>query len=460
MSLSNGAEAWKSHDRVAPVDRSGSVDLPAGPVSAHRFLEAAPSDATRLTVVALCLVVLLLALVIGLRLASRERRQLVGTVVSLLVTATSIAYLRLELTPRALPLGWLRVLHEGGSSILLEAAYGTPHAGLAWRSLVDAYTPAGLLAIRGAAHLNLCLTVLCTGTLFCVAHRVLKATLPALVFTAVYVVNVQTLSVATSELPSVVIELCFLLGVIGFEAVRCEAELGSIWAALGQGLFSVVALIAIGCRPETAIVALPALLFSWLQRSRPERLDALHALMARLVRRLLNAPRSVLVGLAVLTVLLRAADVGTYPSWIFQTLSPLDPGFALYPILLAQLVPLGIVVLFVLGWIHACRRAAYLALVPLTLMALFKLYEAAGHQVMFELVRYTSALTTAAIWVALLGWRELEEWAKRWNGPHLGATSGSWVYASSRRCYHSVSTVCSPCPYSAITNARASPWCE
>ncbi|MEZ4373352.1 MAG: hypothetical protein R3B07_21190 [Polyangiaceae bacterium] len=393
----------------------GEADLQTG-VAVERFLQSPPPDSVRFAVMCLCVLALCLGFAVGLRLAFRERRLAAPALVSALSVTSAVSALQLKLPPRELPIRWLRVLHEGGGSMLLETAYGAPHTGLGFRAIVHTYASTGL-AIRGAAHLNLCLTVVCVGLLFCVAHYAFRALLPALLFTAVYALNVQTISVATSELPSVVLELCFLLGVVGFEAVRQAKDLGRVWSALGLLLVSSVAAVAGLCRIEVCIVALPAVVLTWLQHSNPERLAEIQRALVAGAMRVLTARRGVLIAGAIVTFLLRAIDIGTLPSWLASALNPFDPGLVLYPVLLAQLFPLGIVVLFVLGWIQTCRRAPYFAVVPLTLAVLFKLYEAASHQVMFELVRYTSAMATAAIWVALFGWRELERWALRWDWP-------------------------------------------
>ncbi|MCB9605618.1 MAG: hypothetical protein H6716_03450 [Polyangiaceae bacterium] len=377
-----------------------------------------------MALVTLCLAGALLGLMIGVRLVSHDKRRLLGAVGSGLVTTLAVAYLQLKLPPRALPLEWLRILHEGGGSILLEATYGTPRSGPAFRALIETYTPTGTLAIRGAAHLNLCLTLVCAGLLFCVGHYILRASLPALVFVTAYLANVQTRSVATSELPSVVLELCFLLGVISFEAIRREHQLGGVWGLLSQVQLALAVSVAFLCRMETFLVGGPALLVSWLQRSDPTRLDVIQSRLTDWFRRVVSAPRYLLVLAGVSSFALKYFLSGKVV-WVTQALNPFDPSLAMYPVLLVQFVPLGIVVLFVCGWIYCLRDAARLGLLPLTLIALFKLYESAGHRVTFELLRYTSGLSTAMFFFGLFGWRQLEALAERakldrkWRAPTI-----------------------------------------
>jgi hypothetical protein len=108
---------------------------------------------------------------------------------------------------------------------------------------------------------------------------------------------------------------------------------------------------------------------------------------------------------------------GDEVGWVAAGLRPLNLSFLTMPGTLGVFLPLGIVVLFVLGTVYALRHWFSFLLLPVTALFLFKIYASASHGVYFERFRYVSFLTPVALFLALFGFRELFEWSRRWAWP-------------------------------------------
>jgi hypothetical protein len=98
-------------------------------------------------------------------------------------------------------------------------------------------------------------------------------------------------------------------------------------------------------------------------------------------------------------------------------LRPLNLSFLLMPWSRGVFLPFGIVVLFVLGTVHGVRHCLAFFVLPVSTLVLFKVYASASHGVFFERFRYLTYLTPVALFLALFGFRELADWARRWEWP-------------------------------------------
>jgi hypothetical protein len=134
-------------------------------------------------------------------------------------------------------------------------------------------------------------------------------------------------------------------------------------------------------------------------------------------RSLIAGPLWVLVAVVVALFVIDRLPWSLHTRWLVAGLQPINLSFLNMPRALGVFLPWGLIALFVLGLVHAVRRWFAFALLPFTLIMLFKVYASAGHGVFFEMFRYLTVLTPIVFFLALFGFRELRTWAERWAWP-------------------------------------------
>ncbi len=384
-----------------------------------------------------------LALVATLGAVLARRRELAGSVLLGVVSvATGIA---LGARGPDVPDGWINVLQEGLGQLHVRELDGRgAHGGDGFLALLDLLVPrvAGD-GLRTLVRWNVGLSIANAG-LFLVIARQCVGRLASVVLTIVFALHPVALNVTVSELPCAVLTSVFLLGVIAAAASNDDA-LGPRARWLGWLTLTGLAAIAASLRIETVIVGAPAVLMRALcLRYGSRRCDEIWERgLARVGRFLAGPPIRVLGALGAVFALrlgarmleLRGVDGSSDPLSV--------AGFAL-PATLAMSLPLGAVVLFVLGSIHAFMRPSRFLQLPVALVVLYDVYRSEGHAgtAPFEMLRYLGSVAPVALVLALFGWRELVAIGERLGWSTDAMRVARMLTALSLGCWNLTGIVC------------------
>ena len=332
-----------------------------------------------------------------------------------------------------IPLAWITVLHEGPTAQNIEFLYGrNRHTGPNHTLLVWLFAGGDSVGLRDMVRLNLALSAANAMMLLALGRALMGRIWPALLLTALFVGNAAALRAAGSELAAPLTGTLLLLTAAALLALG-ESPTGSADSAERNG------------EPARAprwrwwiTVATVALLTGLLALSRTEM--AGFGLMALAVGvahrwpgdgwlratawwsglRSLGWP-SRLGLLLLLAATLPAMWLDGRVGWLIAGMHPLNPSILSAPLLLTTLLPLGAVVLVLLGFAHSLRRCAASAGLGLAVLILYRVYFCASHRVFYEMLRYGAALLPAFCLLAMVGWRELEAlaharaWPPRWR---------------------------------------------
>ncbi|MCK6556218.1 DUF2079 domain-containing protein [Candidatus Binatia bacterium] len=320
--------------------------------------------------------------------------------------------------PAQVETGWITVLQEGRSVRNIRQLYGgTTHVGSGFAALTAALADPGVEALRAVVHFNLCLAAANALIFFLLATVVLRTWLGGLAFALGYVCNLNTLHAAFSETPAMLWTTYFWLGCVA-AGVVLDDEHGSgrlrLLALLALGLLVV---LAASVRLEWLIIGFPAIAIGAarvLGMEAPMRSGV--AALGRVVRNVVAGPLWIFLVVVVLLLGLQSLPSWGPAAYVVDGMAPLNMSFLLLPLKLGVFLPIGFIVLFILGTIYTTRHWLRFCLLPIALLTLFKSYSAAA-QGNFEHFRYASFVVPGVFYVALFGFRELAEWAQRWTWP-------------------------------------------
>ena len=105
----------------------------------------------------------------------------------------------------------------------------------------------------------------------------------------------------------------------------------------------------------------------------------------------------------------------THLEMIVHGVYPPNPSFFTFPLTLTYYMPLGIIVLFVLGFIYTIRRPITFFMFPVILLVLYRVFYTGSYNgmVMYIFTRHMARIVPYAVFLSLFGWRQLEEMAER-----------------------------------------------
>ena len=362
-------------------------------------------------------VCILIVLVLGgwARARPQVRPHVVGGVVCV---ALAGCVLPLLFSPADVPLGWITPLQEGRSFRDIRQLYGqTAHAGAGFSTLIDWLSAHAVTSLPAVVRVNICVAVVNAILFFFVASFVLDSWWASLVFALYYAGNLNTLHAAVSETPAAVWSTHFWLGCIAAAVIDDQAHATPRLRRLALVLLVALAWLAALLRSELLLLGGPAVVVAVAKELGWE------AEMRRAVRGAGRLVRSIVAGRLSIFVLATAALLAMRflprmgpVSYAIDGIAPLNLSFLLMPQKLGVFLPVGLIVLFVLGLVHSTRRWVSFVLLPITLLTLFKTY-ASATQGAFEAFRYLTFLTPAVFFLALFGFRELCDWAQRWAWP-------------------------------------------
>lgn len=363
------------------------------------------------------IVLLAIALVAWARARPERRRLVLAAAASLALAATALA---LFLPTARVPIAWVTVLMEGPTVRNVEQLYGQgAHFGSGFSLLAHHLTGHDVSTLLAVVHLNLCLAALNAVLFFFLARAVLASWWASLAFALVSAGNLDTLQATFSETPAVLWTTHFWLGCVAARIVADDADATPPVRRLALLALALIASLAALLRSELLVIGAPAVAVG------TARLAGWEPAIRRAARRAAAGLRALVSGrlsiLILVTVALAALELVQWPGnelgWMIAGLRPLNLSFLTLPASLAVFLPFGFVILFVLGMVHALRRWLAFLLLPVSTIVLFKVYASASHGVFFERLRYLTFLTPVALFIALFGFRELEDWARRWSWP-------------------------------------------
>lgn len=360
------------------------------------------------------LIVLVVVLAGWARVQPHNRRLVMAGTACVLGVGTMLPLL---LTPAQIPTGWITVLHEGRGVRNIRQLYGlTVHAGAGFYCLIEWLSNHGPVTLPAVVRFNVCLAVVNALLFFFLAVYVLRSWWASLAFLVGYAGNLNTLHAAFSETPAVLWTTYFWLGCVA-AAVIHKAHTTAGLRRLALFCLAVFAALAMLLRNELLVVGGPAVAAGLAKEL---GWDTSVRRAAQGVGQLL---RSIIAGPLPIFLLVTAAlvAIGFLPwvghlSYAIEGIAPLSLSFLLLPQKLGVFLPFGFIALFVLGMIHATRHWLSFFLLPISFVVLFKIY-AAATQGMLESFRYLTFLTPVVFFVALFGFRELSDWARRWAWP-------------------------------------------
>lgn len=350
-----------------------------------------------------------------------KRRALTATAVIAMVGLT-VAVRRVPSS--AVPAAWATTLQEGLDAQNIRALHGLgAHAGRNFVNVIRALADSDMPTLHDVVRMNLWLAGMNAIAFFVVARHALERRVTAALFTLVFAGNLVSLHASVSELPAELCAAYFFMGVVG-AAVLGERARAPRWtkpAALA--LLALLTGLAAFTRLEIAGIGALALAVG----SAPFVLGEARWAKARaaIAAWLAGIPswslrRKLIVALALIVPAPFAHSL--LSGWVTEGLHPLNFSFLTMPGVLWLLwIPLGVVVLSVLGVIHSVRHSERFMGLPFALIILYRTYYSASHLTFYELLRYMTFLTPIALFLGLFGFREValaaerRGWSPRWR---------------------------------------------
>lgn len=317
------------------------------------------------------------------------------------------------------PTGWITILQEGRTMRNIQQVYGVaPHAGTGFFILVDWLTGHHVATLPAVVAVNLTLWLVNAILFFLIADVVLGVWCASLALMLAYACNTNTVHAALSETPAMLWATYFWLGCIAGAIIDDEAHTSAVTRRIALLCLALLASLAALLRVELLVVAAPAVaiavarVLGWESHVRHAARTVLEWL-----RSLVAGPLWVFATVIAVLLLIDRLPWPLHARWLVAGLQPVNLSFLNMPRALGVFLPWGLVALFVLGFIHAVRHWFAFALLPFTVVMLFKVYASAGHGAFFEMFRYLTYVTAVVFFVSLFGFRELAAWAVRWGWP-------------------------------------------
>ncbi len=351
-----------------------------------------------------------------------------------LLAAGAVGAVILAWDPARIPAGWVTVLHEGyGYQNVMQLCGSGVHAESNFLVLqelwsgVEAYY-SGSVVLRATVLVNICLAAVNTIFFFVVAYVMSRKAWVALLVSFLMAANLNFIHATASETPAQLLLAYFLMATLPAALLNAREKAGGFtaWVAM----FDLVLLCVLACatRFDMIVLGLPAVvsglvrLFSLGPRILA-RLEVLWRWSRRNWRWLLPAA----VAVAAASTIWWAGY--QYPGdprvgWAIDGLFPFNPSFLTPPRFLVVYLPLGLVLLIVLGFVGAFRRLFTTFFLPLSLLVLWRTYYSATHGYggpFYERFRFLTYLGPAFIFLALYGFRELGRWIVRGAHTRLAA---------------------------------------
>jgi len=376
-------------------------------------------EALRPLLAALHLVALALFIPVVLAWARHGRRGLL--VACGLSTVLAVILIFVEtIRPSDIPIEWVTILQEslGRKSIMHLYTRGV-HAGANFAFVLSATAARSAPNLHDVVWLNLLLAVVNAVIFFCVAVHV-TGPVWALVWTLVFALNPATFLASFSELPTNLLGLYFLVGVLAWEVLNDPLRQPRTIRGAAFVLCAVLTVLVGLTRFEVALIGVVALaVYTGYALLGPDAWVAAGQRLRDACKRpllFLDDHPAALVVLCLLGAYLATEGV---PDLIHREPSagvyPFNPSILSLFVYLPMLgLPIGVSIATLLGFIHAGVHFRRFGGLALSLFVLVRAYFAAQNQY-FEMGRYVSHIFPAVLLLGLFGKEELGALVRRWR---------------------------------------------
>ncbi len=405
---------------VGLLTRLRAWDRHAGP-SAQVELVAAPRRANaawpmeEMALLAICTLALL---------ASTAMRVVVWTARNVAMAALPFAVglavaiaVRGLLVSAGVPVAWLTSLHEGTTAANVALLHGhNGHAGPLFAAIVHLCAAADAVTVRDIALTQavVALAILsgCVTMALCMRCWVWVFALVGLALTPF----VQLIAVSESE--AAVATVWLIAAVPGLAVLARSGPIRDGRSVAAFALVAVCTALAGLVRTELAGFGLTALAWHGVRFARPDRQLAADArqLAAACARNRMAAVALGVVALATAWPVNAWVDPGARWTWFVAGIHPVNPTLLAAPALACGVFPAALCVVFALGVRRMLREHVVgWGWVLVAAIVLFRVWFAASHRVLYEIVRYNLGLVPIAAGLCALGATEATVWLRRWR---------------------------------------------
>lgn len=368
---------------------------------------------------ALHLVALALLVVVTVAWGRHGRRRWLAASGFITVAAIALVYI-VTIRPSDIPTDWITILHHGlGRKNIMHLYTRGVHAGPPFAVVISAAAAGQAPTLHHVVWLNLLLALI-DAAIFLHLAVAIAGPVWALPWTLVFALNPALFLASFSELPTHLLTLYFLAGVIAWAVLNDLRPQPRPIQGAAYTLCAVLIVLTAFIRPEVTLLGVLALAlrggYAWFGS----------AAWAAAGQRLRNAGERLLVFFsdhpATVVVLCAAGSVlslSGIPDLVSRTwvagLYPFNPSiFSLFTYLPMLALPLGVSIAILLGFIHAIVHFRRFGGLVLSLFILVRVYFAAWSE-FFEMGRYLSYVLPAIFLLGLFGNAELEALTQRWR---------------------------------------------
>lgn len=306
-------------------------------------------------------------------------------IVTLALTAI-IAILMINGIPGRLNPGGLAILQDGTSLQNIQHVFGrgvhdSPLSELAADLLSD---DDGLIRLPSIVAANRVLNALNAALFFLVVATILRSWLFALPFAWVFASSQAMLVSSTSEYPTPVLTLLFLLAMLHGFVIARHRQTGRLITAAGLGGILAITFLASGFRPEAGVAAAIVLVTALAAALVPVGvMDNLTGLVRDWFREVLAKPlkaTAILVAFVVVGTIAAVLEsrLSSPVSWFAGAVNPFNSGFSDAAMYLSTFVPVGLLILALVGFVATILRPLRFLLFPAVTLLLLKLHAARG----------------------------------------------------------------------------------
>jgi len=391
---------------------------PGATVAMNVLSTGAGWEAWRFELAALNLVALALLVPVVLAWARHPRRRLLVASGCATVLAVILIYLA-TVRPSDIPIDWITIIHEGlGYQNILHLYTNGVHAGANFKFVVAAVAAGPVPNLHDVVWLNLLLALI-NAVIFLHLAMHVTGLLWALVWTLVFALNPATFQGSFSELPTNLLALYFLAGVIAWVTLNDQSAQPRVIRAAAYLLCVVLTLLVGLTRSEVAFIGVLALtLHAGYILLGPDTWSALGQRLRLACQRplafLADHPAAVAV-LCVLSVWLTQAGLPGLGRSECAGLYPFNPSiFSLYVFLPMLLLPIGVSIAVLFGFMHSIIHFRRFGGLALSLFVLVRTYFAAQNE-FFEAGRYLSYILPAIFLLGLFGKPQFDEMVRSWS---------------------------------------------
>lgn len=350
------------------------------------------------------------------------RRRAVVTAGLLTVLAVTLTYL-IAVQAEDIPTEWVTILHHGLGRKAIMHLYGRgAHVGENFVFVLSVAAGWHWPTLHNVVWLNL-LLALVNATIFLFVAGYVAGPAWMLPWTLVFALNPAMFLAAFSELPTNLLGLYFLLGVIAWAVVTDPLPQARGARAAAYGLVAVLTILAALTRPEVAILGIVALAVeaAYYFLGEDSWSAAWHRLgqsCARVIAFLDDHPTVViLLSLAGVWFAIGGLPWGLAGRSETSALYPFNPSIlALFFYLPMLALPIGASVATAFGFVRATLQFRNFAGLALSLLILVRMYFA-GEYHYYEMGRYLSYVMPAIFLLGLFGKRELDTIVNRYWQP-------------------------------------------